>query len=637
MSLSTSTWLKIDEERSETRSDALLDRFLSPLGSRSKADRIWREPPVDIATFASEFLDRRTLSDFNRDALWAFAGDRGDDWSEQFKVVSLVWGMRSGKNFIAEIMVLYTMYRLLLLVSPGLFFGFGNRLASYIDILNVSFVNETQAKQIFFDRMKLAMRATIDPDTGRNWFEQRGVDLRDNGIGDIKEKIILLPRNIRARCLPFTEVGFEGSDILLAIIDEPSRAVQSPPDNIRAHKLFHKMRDNTTGTYGSKGKLVLFSYPESQDGDLIMECFARSGTQFTTNGRRVRESGDDVDPTMYGSLGATYEVRQSVKIEHFEHERRADPEGFQTRIQCQPPHSHTGFYRAYPDKVRASFNVPERGKAFEYRIVPVTHEVQVDGRLVTRTYTGVELEWANGDDEYRALGGDPGESSDIFALALARAEPIERAVECMVIRRERERQSVPHGFGGEQPEIEVDRERNLVRARVDRLVVVDGLCEIVPIRYTRRDDKTGREVSDTHPISFVSVCDFVLQLKGHFPNLQLAGFDRWNSPQLIEELLRRGKILAESFTFSAQQQFELYSEHRSLVYNDVFRCLPSPTKTKDGRLRAEAEFVDLQEVIPGRKVDHKPEGSKDTADSVVIATHLVLQLSMGVGANRIIV
>lgn len=383
-----------------------------------------------------------------------------------------------------------------------------------------------------------------------------------------------------------------------------------------------------------KGKVVTFSYPEAQDDDLIMKLWSEAKVRYAVSGRRER---DDGDPDIYASLGATYEVNPRVKRSDYDNRRRSSPEEIEAHIDCNPPHSHTGFYRRYPDKVRASFNVPERGKAFEYRIVPVTHEVQVDGRLVTRTYTGVELEWAQGDDEYRALGGDPGESSDIFSLALARAEPLEHAVECLVMRREHEKRPTPFGFGGEHGEVEVNRERNLVTARVDRLVVVDGLCEIVPIRYTRQDEKTGRQVTDTYPISFVSVCDFILQLKGHFPNLQLAGFDRWNSPQLIEELIRRGKILAESFSFSAQQQYELYSQHRSLAYNDLFRCLPSPTKTKDGRPRAEAEFVDLQELIPGRKIDHKPESSKDSADAIVIATHLILQLSMGRQVGRIFI
>jgi hypothetical protein len=53
-------------------------------------------------------------------------------------------------------------------------------------------------------------------------------------------------------------------------------------------------------------------------------------------------------------------------------------------------------------------------------------------------------------------------------------------------------------------------------------------------------------------------------------------------------------------------------------------CLESPTGIKDTP-RAEREFIDLQEVIPGRKVDHSPDGSKDSAEAIVIAAHPAIE------------
>ncbi len=472
------------------------------------------------------------------------------------------------------------------------------------------------------------IRGTFNPATGRNWFAERGVDLRDRGIGDIKEKVILLPRNIRARCLPFTQVGFEGSDILLAIIDEPSRAVTSPPANLRAHKLFAKMLDNTTARYQRRGKVVLFSYPEAEDTDLIVELFDQAGTQFTTAGRRVRPTGN---PDVYASMGATYEVNPRVRREDFDSQRRTDPEGVAARIDCRPPHSRTGFYRAWPAKVSASFCYDARNAILRYEVFPLVHQVQQAGQLVSRTYTGVKLLWVRGDDEPRALGGDPGERSDIFALALARSTPAPRSIEVVTQGRERVVSELPVGVPGMllEPAVsgEVNRDRREDVRVIDRTVVVDGLVEIQPIPFQRIDPKTGRAVADTHPISFVSVRDFILELKQHFPNLHLAGFDRWQSSELVEELIR-ANIDARNLTFSNQEQFALYSQHRSLTYNDMVRAMPSA--------RAEKEFLDLQEVIPGRKVDHKPEGSKDVSDAIVIAMGLALELAIAGGGDFIL-
>lgn len=601
-----------------------LERFDQRTEAIEHPEKIWREPPVDIFTFTREFLDRNNFTEFHTDAMLAFAGERGHVWDELFKVIVLCWGQGSGKGYEVEIFSAYTMYRLLCLINPHRFFNIDP--SSFFDILNLSFVGHDQAKEIFFERMKLVIRATKNPDTGRNWFAEQGVDLRDNGIGDIKEKIIRLPRCIRARCLPFTKVSWEGSNVLLGILDEPSRMVGSPPLNLKAHQVFAGMLDNSTGRFQRKSKVVTFAYPESHDEDLIMELtfgsqkFRPAGTVFTkTSGRHHKPDGD---PDVYASIGATYEVNPRVKIEDYENRRKADPEGIATRIDCQPPHSRTGFYRTYPEKVRQTFKgIDPRYSAFTYEIVPIEHRVQVNGQLQARTYTGIRLLKAHGDDEYRVLGGDPGERSDIFALALARSHKMEHSVEAMVIRRGTIAEERPPGVLPGEPHRVVDRATNLSVQVLDRSVVVDGIAEIVPIRYSRTDPKTVRPVADTYPISFMSVVDFILQLKHHFPKLVAASFDRWNSSEMIEELIAKGRIDTQSLTFSAQEQYALYAQHRSLTYNDLIRCIPCP--------RAEKEFIDLQEVTPGRKVDHKPEcGSKDVADAIVIACHLALELGI---------
>ena len=184
----------------------------------------------------------------------------------------------------------------------------------------------------------------IDPTTGRNWFGDRGLDMRERG--DLQETVIEFPRRVRCRCLPFTSSSFEGADCVTALLDEPSRTVESPPKNLKAHRILGKIIGNTTTRFGMKGKVVVFSYPEAEDNDLIVETFEQAGTQFTASGRRER-TGEGVRKTWYGSRGATYEVNPRCKREDFDEERETDPEGVATRIDCQPPHSRTGFYRAY--------------------------------------------------------------------------------------------------------------------------------------------------------------------------------------------------------------------------------------------------------------------------------------------------
>jgi hypothetical protein len=609
-----------DEAFGRSSRPVFAERFEERLEAIEHPDKIWRQPPVDIFAFARDFLSRTRLSEFNIDAMRAFAGGAGDVWDESYKIIGLAWGIGGSKNFTSEILCAYQLYRLLLMVDPHRYFGLDP--TGSIDILNISFVNERQASEIFFDRLKNTIRSTVNPETGRNWFSEHGVDLRDHGIGDIQAKMITLPRRLRARCLPFTEAAFEGSNILLGILDEPSRVVGSIPDNAKAHNLFAKLLDNTTSRFGRRGKLVAFSYPEAIDGDLIMELFAQAGTQFTVAGRRTRPDGN---PDIYASLGATYDTNPRVKRSDFDQQRRTDPEGVACRVDCNPPQSRTGWLRAFPEKIDASFCWPERNAVIAYEVVPITTQIQQDGQLICRTYTGINLVWCSGDDEPRALGGDPGQKCDAFVLALARTEPAKRPIEMTLMRRERTAYQIPYGFGEVAHQHDVERQVQI--RTVDRAVVIDGLVEIVPIRYERLDEKTGRMVTDVHPISFLSVRDFILKLKQHFPRLDAAAFDQWQSAEIVEELIRVG-IRAESLAFTAREQFSLYAQHRALIYNDMLKCLPSA--------RAIKEFRELQEVRPG-KVDHPPAGSKDVADAIVIACNLALELEMHTSGCRVFV
>jgi hypothetical protein len=209
-------------------------------------------------------------------------------------------------------------------------------------------------------------------------------------------------------------------------------------------------------------------------------CLRQSGiaaTQHCQSRGRHERTGDDVQSSWYGSRGATWEVNPRRSYHDFDEERRTDPEGVQTRIDCNPPYSKTGFYRSYPDKVRKSFCYPERAAILGYEVVPISHNVQVDGVLEHRTFTGVRLLWAESDDEDRVLGGDLGERSDIFALAIARAEACNRSIDVQrVLRRERIVEGLP-GFGERVQERTVHRNVNV--RTVDRAVVIDGLIEIV--------------------------------------------------------------------------------------------------------------------------------------------------------------
>ena len=584
----------------------------TPAGNRESP---WKTPPVGVETFAVEFL-RRRHSKPQMDFLKAVIGDHLA-WQPEYQTFAACVGMGGGKNFTVETLTVYEDYRLMCLRNPQMFF-WGLDESRFIDILNFSFVNETQAKEVFFDNVKNVIRSCTDPDTGQNWFESHGVDIRDRGIGDIHEKTIKLPHGVRNRCIVATREGFQGSNILDAIFDEPSRAVDSPPKNETCHKLYRDVLSNTETRFGNQAKVICFSYPESVDDDLIMELVAQAEAE-----KKAHEAGG-AKPRVFAVKAATYEWNPLRPESTFDNQRLTDPDGYECRICCNPPKSRTGFYKDYPDLLVASFN-RKLLPVVVYETYPLTRQVpQVDGTIFEQTYTAIRLVEARGDSQWRALGGDPGLSGDAFALAMGHAIPAGKVI---VLTVERERTvKVKDATGHLQSRtvaedgrvVDVERtetyEKDLVTRTVDQRPVVDMLVQIKPIQV--REGKAYK----TFPVDYISVKDFILRLKQYFPNLVAAAFDKWNSAQLIQELVR-ARIRAVDLVASNPQQLRMYKQHRGLVWSgmvDVVWQVPAAET-------AQREFEELQ-LLNNNKVDHRAGGSKDVSDAIVICVDQLLGL-----------
>jgi hypothetical protein len=560
-----------------------------------------------VLTFAREFLQRKHSPPQEEALVKIFGTDPKIFWPKSPRVIGLAWGMGSGKDFTIETGTVYCDYLCRCLAHPQRFF-WGIEERRFIDILNFSFVNEDQAKQIFFDSMKAVLRSCRNPDTGGLWFEEQGLDLRDNGIGDIKEKIIVFPNGVRNRCIPATKSGFEGSPILMAVFDEPSRAAASVVENLAAHKLFIKVRTNSITRFGDMGKIAAFSYPESGEDDLIMEL--------------VEEAAANPGGSVWASRLPTYKVNPFRTYDDFAELRTKQPELYWTTIECQPPKSLTAFYRAHPEKIDASFQSRIK-PVVQYDVYVRERDIpQSDGTVKKVQFTAIRLLSARGDKHVRSLGGDAGETGDSFAMAMSRSEATEKPME-LLVEAETEvlvrepvtgapTMQVVDGRRVQTVEQRVEEVR-LERRTIDRMPIVDLIIEIKPIRVTLHEGERPMVC----PIDFVSVKDFILELKRYFPNLNIARFEKWQAVQLMQELVAVG-IDAQCVPFPNRTQVALYSQHRQLTYGEYILHTPNET--------AQRQFRELQD-IQGVKVDHKPTGGKDVSDSIVLSVDGVLTVA----------
>lgn len=201
---------------------------------------------------------KRYPSDPQKETLYAFGGEKEGEWNIRYHEILLEAGMKAGKNWIAEIIAAYTAYFIFCLKDKFDYFSkLTKRQLVYprdtmFDIANVSIVDERQAKEVFFTHVVNAIKLTKDPRTGDNWFERyAGLDLREGGFGDIKDKIIEFPTKVSGegtvRFMSFnsTKKAPEGLHMFLFFADELSRA-DTKLTHKEASALYDLGLDNTS-------------------------------------------------------------------------------------------------------------------------------------------------------------------------------------------------------------------------------------------------------------------------------------------------------------------------------------------------------------------------------------------------------
>lgn len=316
-----------------------------------------------------------------------------------------MWGMRAGKDSIAKWYCTYSMYRLLCLHDPLSYFK-----TDSLQIVNVSAVNEVQSRFAFFERLKSGLLSTTNPKTGRNWFEEQGVDTR-SGCGDVQSKIIKLPHNISAMTFGTKETAPEGINIFIGIMDEPSRAARSETEYEKVKKMFSLLKTNIGMTFGEQGRLILISYPCALTFDLTVDRYEAAKT----------------DPHIYAEKLATPEVRYiSQKTLDMLAESVED---FECRVMCVIP-AAVGAVIPDKEKIAQAFDINNK---FIADYAPVIRE-----GLSGQEYVALErVEWFGADKQLYFAHLDYGKTNASTALVVGHPVDVEYAGEDGAVTFER--------------------------------------------------------------------------------------------------------------------------------------------------------------------------------------------------------
>ena len=270
----------------------------------------------------------------------------------------LLWGEGSGKDFTSSRLMCYALYWLLSLKSPQKYF----KLPDYktaIEMVNVSF-DEEQALQVYFKELKKAIGSAVDPLDGKNWFEKKGMKIKETS----KQQIIEFTNYISCYSLNSREHKVEGKAVLMAVFDE--MAVFKTQ---KAKELYLNVISNMRSRFPLDHKFIAISY-KRDDFDYMMVRYNE-----TLNNKNV-----------YRSHHATWEVNPRITRQDLDTAYKQDPEDSERRYECKGSTSKTGYFK-YKEKIKQSVN-PLRHSPVLEEVIPIR---DIQGISFEDSFKGNEL------------------------------------------------------------------------------------------------------------------------------------------------------------------------------------------------------------------------------------------------------
>jgi len=234
----------------------------------------------------------------------------------------------SGKDFTVSRIWTYTIYWLLCLKNPQMYFRLGGD-TEPIDLVNVSF-DEEQAQHVFFKKFKSALGSVVNPATGKKWFEEKGMVIKETS----KAQIIEFPKHITTYSLNSKEYKAEGKNVLMALFDE--MAVFKVD---KADELYKNLKGSMRSRFPKQHKFIAISY-KRDDYDYMMIRWEK-----TKDNERIYRSG----PL------ATWEVNKLKTREDFNEAYVTDPEDSERRYECKGSTSKGGYFK-FKEKIVENIN-----------------------------------------------------------------------------------------------------------------------------------------------------------------------------------------------------------------------------------------------------------------------------------------
>lgn len=530
---------------------------------------IFETPPVNFETFTKSFLNE-TAWPLQLEPVQKLFGTDGRTWENEYEEGLFLWGMGSGKDWTLSRTMAWVVYWCMNLRDPQEFFG--QAAGEPLDLVCVSF-SARQARNVFFKRFINTVRRAKNPETGKNWFEERGVDLRPSQ--DIKKDEVNFTKALTVHALN-SDVGVpEGLNILFSVFDEVGEFKVD-----KARELHDVLKNNTTSRFKGRGKMAMLSYKRS-DNDFMM----------------VRFNEATKEPRVYRSKHATWEVNITTKKSDFSQIYEKNPEKAKRVFECEGQDNEGGFFK-YLEEIRGNVNIK--------RQIPFLCGEKdywtTDNRLMG-------LPWKQ---EFRGIPGMPyyvhvdlgagGEGQDSCGIAMAHTL-----------------KKLPHYSPAYIERLRIDEGLEVQNnfTQEEKGVCLDLVLQVRSL--------AGGE------IIFDNICAFIEQLKTKLGfDIRLATFDGWQSKGPRQTLEARG---IRTDYQSVDKTPEAYEILKSMMYRGLLDYYAYKTflreceeVTQDGTTKKVDHPKLSQKRLEEEGID---SGSKDCSDAAAGAVKLAYEGGVG--------
>lgn len=562
----------------------LFDAFTKPIPQVNVDTGVWDEEPVDIITFCETYREK-PLWPIQEGFAEEIIGTNPYEISQRWKGGNAFWGKGAGKDVTIADLQSFIAYWLMCLKHPQRYLREELRCSiedhDAIDIANVS-INERQAKNVFFKKFKAAVRNTVNPRTGGNWFAEHGVDLREGQ--DIQKTEINFAHEITAHSLNSETHTGEGYNLFFVTVDEFGVF-----DIEKAFTLLKALRRSCTSRFKRVGKVCVISYKYNENDPMhILYETEKNSSEY------------------YTSKASTYEVNPYIERSDLQQDYIEDPDGAKRTFECGVSQQMSA-YITRPYMIKKAFEENE----FENPVI---------GNLVS--VIANSLQALQFKDFFRPKAGARyAFHADLALGKVSRAEGGGDAAGFALVHPEYMMPVVDHRIVKELEamNVYVDPESTEVK----KGILIDLMLQIVA--------PVGSE------IELSSVKEFVFRLKRMGFPIVFGSFDGWQSIQSVQELNAAG-IKTELLSVDKDNTpYDLV--WKELLYQQLLKGYPHKIAQREAKelIINEKNKVDHPEKSYERFANEgnlTSKGSKDVGDSITGAGYSAwnrISLHTGIG------